>query len=227
MINLMKKSILKGFDWLGYEIRKKQPILAESTPPASEAGSKNAAIGLPLASENLSLNLRKIHYGCGLFLLDEWLNVDLYPKIDNDHISTRIDLLSPHPFPDNWFEFGFAEAFLEHLSQADSLIFLSEVYRTLKPGGVLRLSFPCLEGVLRRRYQERNYQGALSVKEKAYMKWGHIHFYSNEELTTVCRQIGFTEVEFVEYGKSKHGPLNALEFRQKKTDLYTYVEITK
>ncbi len=226
MINFIKKIILRGFDWLGYEIRKKQPVLAQNTS-SSEPGPENAGIGLPLASENLSLNFRKIHYACGLFLLDEWLNVDLYPKIDDDHISVKMDLLGPHPFPDNWFEFGFAEAFLEHLSQADSLIFLSEVYRTLKPGGVLRLSFPCLEGVLRRRYREPNYQGALSVKEKAYTQWGHFHFYTNEELTTVCRKIGFKEVEFVEHGKSKHGPLNTLEFREKNAELYTYVEITK
>ena len=98
---------------------------------------------------------------------------------------------------------------------------------TLCPGGVLRLSFPGLEGVLPKHYPTSDYECAVVGRHEAYEMWAHLHFYSKEELSLVARHIGFREVEFVEYGVSQHEPLKGLDTRAHQIGLNTYVELTK
>ena len=113
-----------------------------------------------------------------------------------------MDLTKRHPFADNLIEFGFTEDFIEHLSQADAIIFLTEIYRTFKNGGVLRMSTPDLKGALKDNYSEISYDQARNFKMNAYTKHSHKHFFCFEELEQVCHYIGFNEIQLVEYGKS-------------------------
>ena len=57
--------------------------------------------------------------------------------------------------------------------------------------------------------------------------WQHIHFYSREELSLVCRHIGFREVKPVTHGESAHAALQGLDHREDQRGINTYVEITK
>lgn len=183
-----------------------------------------------------SLITDKIHYGCGKNILSGWLNVDgfdlrSYPDgaIDEE-IAKKIyvlDLSGKHPFRDNYFKFGFSEDFLEHLDQAESLIFLSECYRTFTKGGILRFSFPDLKNVLKKHYRFSNYEGASKGREEAYTMWSHKHFYCFESLELVSKHIGFREVVTVPFGESVHEALRNLETRQDQIDLNLIVEITK
>ena len=103
---------------------------------------------------------RKVQYGCGrTFFGDGWLNVDFRrASPPPGRLFHRMDLTGPHPFPDEFFDYGFSEDFIEHLTQEQSLRFLIEARRTLRPGGVLRLTFPGLEGVLRHHYVPPSYE---------------------------------------------------------------------
>lgn len=186
------------------------------------------------ASGNFS-SFDKIQYGCGQNVLDGWLNVDGFksyyawhavPQAVQDKIH-RMELLDRHPFQDASFQFGFAEDFLEHLDQAESLIFLSEAFRCLRPGGVLRLSFPGLVGVLKRHYRETTFEGALTGFKEAYEMWHHKHFYSAESLETVARHLGFTGFAQVRFGESNHPALRKLDTRPDQIDLNLLVELTK
>jgi len=77
-----------------------------------------------------------------------------------------LDLTSRQPFNDGSFKYGFCEDFLEHLTQAESITFLSECFRVLKPGGILRMSFPGLEGVLKTHYHApTGYRSAIYAKK--------------------------------------------------------------
>ncbi|MCP2730687.1 class I SAM-dependent methyltransferase [Limnofasciculus baicalensis] len=177
-------------------------------------------------------NITKINYACGKNYLTGWLNVDCYDerhykKERKECIYYRVNLITKHPFPDNCFEFGFAEDFLEHIQQDDSIIFLAECYRTLKPDGLLRLSFPGLEGVLKKHYNEINYKTFLKAKQEAFTIWDHLHFYSRDELKLVAEHIGYREVNFVEHGVSKFPELNSLDTRKDQIGLNTYVELRK
>lgn len=216
-MNIIKRSIKKTFELLGFEIRRKNnDILSQLTTYSPE-----------FIIERIG-HIKKIHYGCGDNILNEWINVDLYKsKRTTDQIVFDINLLEPHPFPDNWFDYGFSEDFFEHLSQSNQIIFLTEAFRTFRKGGVLRLSFPGLEGVLKRHYNKPNYAIATIGKNEAYTMWGHLHFCSRDELNLICKQIGFNKINFVQYGKSQHPSLRNLDTRKDQIGLNTYVEIIK
>jgi len=176
----------------------------------------------------------RIHYACGRTLLPGWLNVDgideSYPmgKVDKQIARQifRMDLTTEHPFPDNSFVFGYSEDFLEHIDQGDSLIFLCEAYRTLTPGGVLRISCPGLKNVLRRHLRSSDYAGGATCREEAYTSWWHKHFYCFESLKLVAEHIGFSDMRQCEYGKSDHPEL-LHDSRPDQADLNLVVELTK
>ena len=172
--------------------------------------------------------LARIHYACGKHFLPGWLNVDSYRQGNvRGAAFEAIDLVSRHPFADNTFEFGFAEDFLEHLSQVDSMLFLSECQRTLIPGGVLRLAFPGLEGVLRKHYPRTDWETVNIAKEEAYTRYEHLHFYSKEELTLVARHFGFNAVTFHAFGESPNESLRGVDQRAAQSSLNTYAELVK
>ena len=172
-----------------------------------------------------SCDYTSIHYGCGENIIDHWLNVDLFEHEAENY--KQINLLEKHPFGDNSFRFGFCEDVLEHLNQAQSLFFLSEIHRTLINKGVLRLSFPGLEGVLQRHYTPAS-ETVIRVGEvEAYAFWDHIHFYSRDEISLVAKTIGFREITFVEYGQSEYAELKERDTRSHQIGLNTYVELLK
>ena len=147
MKNLIQRILNKG----GYEIRRIPTSLMRARPVPYD----------------------KIHYGCGSNYMTGWLNVDLGAPVfaPADQSYLRVDLTYRHPFLDEAFSFGFCEDFLEHLTQAQSLTFLTEAFRTLRKGGVLRLSFPSLEGVLKKHYTGE-FEAARVATTEAYDMWG-------------------------------------------------------
>jgi predicted SAM-dependent methyltransferase len=170
-------------------------------------------------------NFRKIHFGCGGNYLDGWLNADFGLHQRENYV--RLNLCERLPLPEQHFDFAFAEDFLEHLDQADSLIFLGEAFRALRMGGVLRLSFPGLEGVLRKHYDYRDPLTAYAGKLDAYLYWDHLHFYSRDELALAARHIGFRTVEFPQFAESTHVELRGLDTREHQKELNTYAELTR
>ena len=173
--------------------------------------------------------LKKVHYACGPRLLPGWLNVDARKQcvLHGGAVFLPVDLTQPHPFADDSFSYGYAEDFLEHLEQEQSLRFLCEVFRTLRPEGVVRLSFPGLEGVLVKHYAPPCYRSAAAAFSDAYMAHGHRHFYCRDELRLVALHIGFRHVHFESHGVSAHRELSGIDSREEQRTLNTYVELTK
>lgn len=167
----------------------------------------------------------KVNYGCGGNIIPGWLNVDLFESSKQGY--QKVDLLDKHPFPDNSVKFGFSEDVLEHLTQAESIFFLGEIFRTLMPGGVIRLSFPGLEGVLEKHYAPSSETRIRQGEFEAYSFWDHVHFYSKAELSLVASHIGFQNITFVDYGASEHASLCKLDTRSHQIGLNTYVELSK
>lgn len=214
----IKENVRQIVNRLGYDLTRIREVAKANHPIGTfdEMMKKN--------------NLKKIHYGCGSRVFDDgWINVDLpiEPVVEGAVNYLPINLIASHPFQDNYFEFAFAEDFLEHLTQPESIIFLAETYRTLKPGGVLRLSFPGLKGVLKKHYLSSDYSGAARGQYEAYTLWGHHHFYSEESLTMVASHLGYSSVDFVVYGESRYSQLSSLDTRIEQKDLNIYVELTK
>jgi predicted SAM-dependent methyltransferase len=215
----MKSLIRSLLTSLGYEIRRlPKPVTAEERHIPDVLMERARAL--------VQAGVRKAHYGsAGILFAKDWVNLDFSDEPETDAHYLKTDLTEKHPFPDGWLSVGYAEDFLEHLDQEQSLRFLIEVHRTLQPGGVVRLSFPGLEGVLRKHYTPATFGAACIASTEAYDMWGHRHFYSREELKTVAAHIGFREVRFCEFGVSPRPELNGLDRRSGQTQLNTYAEL--
>ncbi|HMU84013.1 MAG TPA: methyltransferase domain-containing protein [Leptospiraceae bacterium] len=212
MIGKLKSLILRAIDAAGYTISRK--------PRWKVSAEKRI----------LKVESRKIHYGSGGRLMSGWVNVDLYPSesLIADPVRVSANLTLEHPFADGWFLYAFSEDFFEHLEQKQQLLFLVEAYRVLAPGGVLRMSFPGLEGVLMRHFSDNRLASYGQGVYDSYDVFEHKHFASRAELELMCRHIGFSSVDFeIKYGESRHEPLKGLDSRVEQIGLNTYAEITK
>ena len=200
---MKKNKIKKILQYFGYEFHR-VPILNRSI------------------ANIITPKYERVHYGCGYLILDGWLNLDII----NQHAENYfyVNLIDRHPFPDNTFKFAFSEDFIEHIDQASSLIFLVEVYRTLMPGGVFRITTPSLDNVLSKHFQTINLGTFQNGCIEAFSSLGHIHFYSITNLVLIANHIGF-DVAFVKHGESKYPELNGIDTRS--DFVYLHAELTK
>jgi len=96
--------------------------------------------------------VKLLNIGCGASYHPAWVNIDVQPAAPG---ILRHDAAKPLPFPDGSFDACYSSHVLEHLRLEDAPLFLTETRRVLKPGGVLRVVVPDLEGIA------RAYLGAL------------------------------------------------------------------
>lgn len=204
-IKNLRNLIKTGINAAGFDLHRLKPADAPPTHTVSPA-------------------FDRIHYACYKTYLEGWLNVDILNSGPDNYM--YVNLATRHPFPDAVFAYAFAEDFLEHLDQADSITFLYEAFRTLKPGGVFRLSFPSFQATLREHYTERDFSTLSKAKHDAFEWHGHRHFYSPESLATVTQHIGF-DIAYVEAGHSVHAALDGIDTRVNQADSNIFAELTR
>jgi SAM-dependent methyltransferase len=93
----------------------------------------------------------KLNLGCGKSIKIGFVNVDFEP---HEGVDLQLDLnVLPWPFEDNSIDHVFASDCFEHLSplgrvngQANIIAVMDEVYRILKPGGILEVQVPSTDG---------------------------------------------------------------------------------
>lgn len=188
-------------------------------------------------------DFKGLQLGCGENLLEGWLNTDFHPQAG----AFKLDATAPFPFEDDTFDAIFSEHMFEHLKYADGKHMLQECLRVLKPGGVLRLTLPTLDFLLKlynepekelhQRYAEwslRHYdaqayvdfssQGKpipMSVIVNNFMHlWGHQFLYDKETLCTVLKNVGFHDLEVCHMGESRHAALQNVERHQEVIPLW-------
>lgn len=114
--------------------------------------------------------MKKVNIGCGLCAGPSWTNVDgswnawfanhrllariLTPLIGRGWRAwprgiLRADVRGCLPFEPSSFDAVYTSHFLEHLPREDCVATLKRCYHILKPGGVMRLIVPDLEGSAR------------------------------------------------------------------------------
>ena len=93
---------------------------------------------------------RMLDFGCGskpyksLFHVQEYVGLDI-EKSGHNHANEPIDVFydgSTIPFEDAYFDTAFSSEVFEHVANLDEI--LDELYRVMKPGGVLLLTLPFL-----------------------------------------------------------------------------------
>ena len=87
-----------------------------------------------------------LNLGCGGTHHPDWVNID-FASVKPDVLG--YDLSREIPFPDDTFAVVYHSHLLEHMPKQKALPFLQECFRVLRPGGLLRLAVPDLEGIAR------------------------------------------------------------------------------
>jgi predicted SAM-dependent methyltransferase len=166
-----------------------------------------------------------LHLGASHAHLAGWLETDIEPT----GRIIYLDATRPYPFPDGSFQYVFAEHMIEHVPRDGARVMLSEVRRVLRPGGVLRLTTPDLDFLLKlreapdevgRRYMDwiaGRFLGDATLAKptfvinNAFRAWGHQFLYDAETLEADLRKAGFARIERVGYGESSHDMLRGIE----------------
>ena len=105
----------------------------------------------------------KLHIGCGDHLLAAWLNSDKTPRSAD---VMYLDAARPLPFPDATFVYVYGEHMIGDLSFRQAGVMLRECFRTLAPGGKIRIVTPDLAFLIG-LYEERQ----PSDIQRRYMEW--------------------------------------------------------
>lgn len=114
-----------------------------------------------------STDIARLHLGAGPSILPGWLNTDLdpiHPAI------VALDAREPLPFDDKTLDRVFAEHLIEHLDFDEGQNLIHEAFRTLRPGGVLRLATPDLRQLARLLIEE------LDEVQQAYVEKINLNF---------------------------------------------------
>lgn len=106
--------------------------------------------------------MRALNLGCGRRIHADWENVDFAASAPGVR---AYDLRKGIPYPDASFDVVYHSHLLEHFSKQSAPGFLLECHRVLKPGGILRVAVPDLEGIA------RAYLEALSKASEAQPGW--------------------------------------------------------
>ena len=109
-----------------------------------------------------------LNLGCGNTFHPEWVNIDFH---DHGGAVIAYDLRLGIPFADNTFDVVYHSHVLEHFSREGGKKFLAECFRVLKPGRLLRLAVPDLEGVARAYLQAVSDARNGSVGAMARHEW--------------------------------------------------------
>jgi predicted SAM-dependent methyltransferase len=85
---------------------------------------------------------RRLHWGCGQITPSGWINSDLR---EGPGVDIVCDILKGLPIADESIDYVVSHHVLPELAIFDQVQALGELYRVLKPGGVLRLGLPDLD----------------------------------------------------------------------------------
>ena len=93
------------------------------------------------------MNKKYLNLGCGNKFISSknWTNLD-FVSVDNN--VKECNLLNGIPFENDNFDFTYSSHVLEHMPYFEGVNFLSEQYRVLKKGGVIRVVVPDLKAII-------------------------------------------------------------------------------
>lgn len=144
------------------------------------------------------------------------------------------DLRKRLPFPDRSVDYVYTSHVLEHLAAADARKLIEEVFRVLKPGGMVRLVVPDLA------YGARGYLDALANNPSdpkaapAFLDWlglstsgvrdPHLWMYDAPSLSAVLTQAGFINAVVCQYQQGQVPDCAILDVRP---DESLYLEAEK
>lgn len=105
----------------------------------------------------------KLNLGSGLRPQPGCVNIDNRPEVNPDII---LDITTGLPFPDNSVDRVFAYDILEHIPIGKTVPLIEEIYRVLKPNGVLEHFTPSTDG--RGAFQDPDHKSFWNINSWLY-----------------------------------------------------------
>lgn len=169
----------------------------------------------------------RLHLGAGPVVLPGWLNSDISPLHPN---IVPIDAAEPLPLPDKSVDAVFCEHLIEHLPYAAGQSMVAEVFRILRPGGVLRVSTPDLQRLCELIVNDRDDVRNMYIRvinsafgedphsndptftlNSSFYNHGHQFLYTRGVLKRVFEMAGFESLSWTIPLVSEHELLGGLE----------------
>ncbi len=166
---------------------------------------------------------RRLNWGCGSWTVPGWINSDVK---DDPGIDLSCDIREGLPLADGSMEYVVSAHALPEIAFGDLVPVLRELRRVLAPGGVLRLSVPDVDRVIRAYLDgERDVflvpdedAATLAGKFAVQLTWyGYSRsLYTAEFTEELLVRAGFTRVEHCRFGEtaSEHPGITELDNRE-------------
>lgn len=165
-------------------------------------------------------------------MINKWLNTD----INYQKNAVYLNAGRKFPIQNNTIDFIFSEHIFEHLDFSQALNMLSESYRTLKPGGVLRIATPNMQFLLNLYLQNNTEPNVWYIDWSAktflpdiyplfkgddvlnifvinnfFRDWGHQIIHTQNSLTKMMLTVWFKDVREAQIWESSFPELRWLE----------------
>lgn len=152
-------------------------------------------------------------------------NFDEYRRLLKEHEFVHHNLSYGLPLPDETVDYVFASHFFESLNAARAEHLVRDIYRAMKPGGVLRITGPDLD------YIVSLYAAGDTERFLRYFYLPHSNvfvmrkrLYNFELMKEMLEQAGFTNVERMSYRQGQVPDIDVLDNRPEES---LYVEAVK
>ena len=169
-------------------------------------------------SKQMLQNHTRLHLACGYNVLDGWANIEARGtgKVIGWNLTEAL------PISSGTIELVYSEHFIEHISREQAVALIADIYRVLKPGGILRLSTPSLRKLVDEylagrttEWGEMNWNPGTPCQmlNEGLHLWGHQFVYDAQELQSILETAGFSRIIQVGWRESSTPALRNLECR--------------
>jgi SAM-dependent methyltransferase len=149
----------------------------------------------------------KLHLGCGEKKFDGYINIDIREEVKPDVID---DISKLSEFNESTAELIYACHVLEHFGRHEYINVLKRWHKILKSGGVLRISVPDVESVIKK------YNEGVPLKKLMGFLYGGQNYNENYhyvgfDFKTLCEDlesIGFENIKKWNWKEVEHGHID-------------------
>jgi len=151
----------------------------------------------------------KVHLGCGHRFIPGFIHIDINKY---KHIDYTSDIKKLHMFNNKTVDLIYACHVLEYFDNKEVYQVLKEWKRVLKKNGILRLSVPNFDSIIKiyKKYKDINYIG---IKGPMYGQWKnkktgefmyHKNIYNFITLKDVLKKNGYKDIKKYNWKKTEH-----------------------
>lgn len=181
-------------------------------------GSPNAiAANLPKQLHKISYRISGAH---------QYYSLETYCSILGESEFIHHDLSYGIPLDDNTADFVYTSHFIEHLDRAVATRLLADVWRVLKPQGVLRVGVPdlAMAWVMYQRGEKERMLNDYFFIDGATGYSMHRYLYDYDMLSSLLSQLGFVEIARTQY---QEGATPNLELLDNRAEYTLFIEARK